>query len=329
MRTKILIIFYIIITIIFVNIRQINAERKILNKPEYKIKFSERAKKINKAEVYKLQDGGHKIVWVQEGKKYEQIEYPTTLLDVIVECSVKEASNENEFQFLYTVHNSKKSKQSFTYLGIEYINEVFNQNIPVKSDWWIGKRNHCLKENRSKTVIGTVYDNRKWLIWGARRSAIIISGTSKGFFSFESNGLPGIVYCIGNGGQDGPKWPVEPDEEIAKARPRSGKDILYGKTVGAVEWFKTAEEGLKRLEDYAEESFVQGWIETEVEKNRILKEIGELKKIVLSNRTLEIKKQSIENFMKNIQKYYDEKQILSETFALIYYNSRALIKILK
>ncbi len=319
------IFFYIIIAIIFLNIRQINAERKILNKPEYKIIFSERAKKTNKAEVYKLQDGGHKIVWEQEGKKYEKVEYPRTLLDVIVECSVKENNNKNELQFLYTIHNSKKSKQDFIYLGIEYLNEIFNQNIPLKTDWRTGKRNHCLKENRSE---GTVYDNRKWLTWRSLRSAPLLPGTSKGFFSFETNGLPGIVYCIGKGNSNMSKWPIEPDEEIANARPNSDEDILSGKTVGAVEWFKTTDEGIKRLEEYADESYLQGWIETEPEKNRILREIGELKKIVISKQTLEIKKQIIENFMKDIQKSFDDKKILSEAFALLYYNARALIKIL-
>jgi len=174
------------------------------------------------------------------------------------------------------------------------------------------------------------FPHKEIFVWHFGYLQYIKPGEFNNNIGFSSKGLPGIVHCYVQGKNAmSCGWSEFPGEWAYIQPQRSDfKTKLYGKTVGAVEWFKTAEEGLKLLEDYTNESFVQGWIETEPEKNRILKEIGELKKIVISKQTLEIKKQIIENFMKDIQKSFDDKKILSESFALLYYNARALIKIL-
>jgi len=241
---------------------------------------------------------------------------PPTKCEATVECKVSDNSDSGGIIFQYTVHNEKNSIQKIRRFEIEYTTDIYNI---IKSSTADARRYPKESWKPSKFPHKEIYR------WYFGYYTLIKQGESEDKIGFSTKGLPGIVHCYieSESRETSNGWTKVPDEFI-DLRPSGFKTKLHGKTVGAVEWFKTTDEGIKRLEEYANESFTQGWIETQEAKYAILSEIKELKSVMNSLHTGVEKQAAVDKFMDKIQKLFSEKKILSEACALLYYNSRAL-----
>lgn len=242
---------------------------------------------------------------------------PATKIDVIIKASAELMdTSKHRYMYNYEILNGKDSLQDVSDFWVEYKAPIYNVRAPKGWKGWINSGTRFAPPTCSwganepdETVTPTG--------WLPVPKARIRPSTSLKGFSFESDGLPGIVNCYAKGFTQAMRVPEEMPEELDRIPlNRFPLDLVSGKTIGPVrepEVFDRIEFS-NYIASLARESLSLGWIG----KKEILE--GLLTKLELAGRgSTEEAKRLLHGMIDEIEKMGEE-DMSSESRSLLKLN---------
>lgn len=304
--------------------------RRTLEKPKPHIPTSERVVSVGEAsviydprkEVYVFTYPGY------DGKPRRMYFELRTKVEAVVEGSVAVTSEANRFVYQYTLHNFKSSRQGLGWFVVTTRQEVSGAKGP-DSGWHV-------------TELPTpVFPEHKGVMWSdsqprkgippppVRQASGIASGVppgaSRSGFSFESQLLPGIVFCFAQGWGFTPITYGEPPPEVDKLVRENTFLFLHGKTVGPVLGAhpEDPENSLTQLLKWLSEAQELGWVNDPKVAARLASRLEAARSNWQSGN-----KAAIEETISDVIAVAERERgvgITSELYAILKFNAEALL----
>ncbi len=248
------------------------SERKILEKPELKIKIRPRSKEerwigVRRGENLYEKDtkpeaeldpetGNYKLRWIGFDGKVKEVtcELPIKV-DVIVKAEVQYDTLGKLYIYRYRAANLESSKQNLHSIKIEYGSGLEYSRSP-EGRWYSAPRH-------DDPVWG-------WFDMEKKDGIGFPPGSEIGDFVLAvKGGLPGIVNCYGKGYTEIMKVPEELPLEIEEALPSPYEKHVFGKTVGSVPFPGTfkPERIIENLRGVKAKMNETGWMDKSVWKS--------------------------------------------------------------
>lgn len=262
--------------------------------------------------------GNYIYHWIgRNGKKLTTVFEPRTKVDVIVKPEVKFSTLTSKYKYNYEVTNLKAGEQNLWVFAVEMragVSQVLNTVTKTPKEYmeWLKEEKKWMKQinigiPESWRVSFVSPECPRPGVYGVPALTWCNDlhmgdpgrpGSSRSGFSFESEGLPGIVNCFAKGYTPVPKLP---EGALVKAHGRSYMTVpeevldsthklqmkfqfVSGKTLGPVRIpeLLIPENFVEYIISLSTESFSLGWIEKKKVFEELVNRLGAVKQTLIS-----------------------------------------------